>query len=226
MHAASALAAARVRSALARLALAALRIRLTSRRAPSEPGGGPARLVITPGYQALNRQMHAEREGYGVQGQYHVPQVRLLAQLLSRDILDYGCGKRLIERGLGFPIQNYDPGVLGLEQPPRPANFVVCLDVLEHIEPDCLDAVLADLVRVTLRAGYFTVSTVPARKSLPDGRNAHLIVEGHDWWERTLRRFFRIRLRLDQGDHATFLAQPPRGLTLRPPGSARRARRA
>lgn len=30
--------------------------------------------------------------------------------------------------------------------------------------------------------GFFTISTVPAIKKLPDGRNAHLIVEDYRWW--------------------------------------------
>jgi hypothetical protein len=192
----------------ARLAVVALRIRLATRkRHPPKADDGP-RNVITPEYKALNEQMHREREGYGVQGRFYAAQIRLLARVVSRDILDYGCGKRLLEAGLSFPIRNYDPGIPGLDARPDPADVVVCLDVLEHIEPELLDDVLADLARVTRRAGYFTVSVIPAKKTLPDGRNAHLIVQPREWWEDRLSRLFRIRLRANSEEHALFVVQP------------------
>jgi hypothetical protein len=192
---------------LAQLTLAALRIRLARHGDRNHADAEVQRRVISPEYKALNEQMHREREGYGVQGRYHVTQVRLLARLVSHDVLDYGCGKRLLEAGLGFPTRNYDPGIPGLDARPDPADVVVCLDVLEHIEPELLDEVLADLARVTRRAGYFTVSVTPATKTLPDGRNAHLIVQPREWWEERLSRLFRIRLRADSEEHALFVVQ-------------------
>jgi hypothetical protein len=64
------------------------------------------------------------------------------------------------------------------------------VDVLEHIEPDCLDDVLDDLKRVTKGIGFFTVACGPAAKVLPDGRNAHLIQEPPEWWlPKLLERF-------------------------------------
>jgi hypothetical protein len=59
--------------------------------------------------------------------------------------------------------------------------MVACIDVLEHIEPKLLENVLDDLQRVTREIGFFTVSTVLAEKTLADGRNAHLIVEGPEF---------------------------------------------
>ena len=58
----------------------------------------------------------------------------------------------------------------------------MCTDVLEHIEPDRLDEVLDDLKRVTRKMGFFVVATRAADKTLPDGRNAHLIQQERDWW--------------------------------------------
>ena len=52
-----------------------------------------------------------------------------------------------------------------------------------------LKDVLKDLRRVTKGVGYFTISTIPARRILADGRNAHLIVEGYDWWMSQLKNF-------------------------------------
>ena len=39
---------------------------------------------------------------------------------------------------------------------------------------------------------YMVAATRPAKKTLPDGRNTHLIVENRDWWERKLSEYWRI----------------------------------
>ena len=112
--------------------------------------------------------------------------------LKSRDVLDYGCGQRMLEKALGFEIHNFDPCIPGLDAPPQPADIVVCADVLEHIEPECLDEVLDDLQRLTRCAGFLLVATRAAEKTLPDGRNAHLIQQGPEWWLPRIERRFRI----------------------------------
>ena len=67
---------------------------------------------------------------------------------------------------------------------------MVCIDVLEHIEPAYLDNVLDDLQRCTDVIGVFTVACGPAMKILPDGRNAHLIQEPPEWWlPKPMQRF-------------------------------------
>ena len=149
-------------------------------------------MKITPAYLELNKQLHATGT-YGVVGSQWAPQVLQLTQILNtRDILDYGCGQRSLEKTLGFPIRNYDPCIEGLDAPPAPADIVVCTDVLEHVEPDCLDEVLDDLQRVTLKAGFFVIATRPAKKILPDGRNAHLIQQNRDWWLSKMTFRFQI----------------------------------
>jgi len=149
-------------------------------------------LKITPEYAAQNRLMH-ETGTFGMSGGRWVqPVLALCEQLGTRDILDYGCGQRTLERFLGFPIANYDPCIPGLDAPPAPADIVVCTDVLEHVEPDCLDEVLDDLRRVTRVAGLFLIATRPAERVLADGRNAHLIQQPKSWWLPRLERRFRV----------------------------------
>lgn len=60
--------------------------------------------------------------------------------------------------------------------------MVACIDVLEHIEPDCLEAVLDDLRRLTEGVLFASVHTGPAFKTLSDGRNAHLTQQSAGWW--------------------------------------------
>jgi hypothetical protein len=74
---------------------------------------------------------------------------------------------------------------------PRPADIVCCIDVIEHIEMEYLDAVLLDLKEITREVGFFSVHTGPAVKSLPDGRNAHLIQQPSSWWFPNLCQAFR-----------------------------------
>jgi len=139
-------------------------------------------MKITSEYRDLNRALHAGGV-YGISGQRWAKVVAGMCQAIgSRDVLDYGCGQRTLEKSLGFPIHNYDPCIEGLDAPPAPADLVACTDVLEHIEPDCLDEVLDDLRRVTRKFGFFVIATRPALKTLADGRNAHLIQEGEEWW--------------------------------------------
>lgn len=144
-------------------------------------------MLITETYRELNRELHSRNIGFGTSGQRYAEPVRqMMDRYQTMDVLDYGCGKRTLERELGIPIANYDPSIEGLDSPPEPHDIVVCTDVLEHIEPECLDAVLADLRRCTKKAAFLLVATRPAKKVLADGRNAHLIQESFDWWKKRI----------------------------------------
>lgn len=149
--------------------------------------------LISDEYRELNAKLHRENLKYGIYGDKHADKVLAIAESIkSKSILDYGCGKGTLARAIPFPIWEYDPAIPGKEMSPRPADLVVCTDVLEHIEPDKLDAVLMDLKRVTLKVAYLTISTRKAQKTLANGKNAHLIVKDKNWWEANLRRYFDI----------------------------------
>lgn len=149
--------------------------------------------LISAEYRGLNEQLHRENLAYGVGGERHAPVVmKLCAALKSKNILDYGCGKGRLGRAIPWHIAEYDPAIPGKTEAPKPADIVMCTDVLEHIEPDKLIYVLEDLRRCTQLVAYITISTVPAQKILADGRNAHLIQHGKIWWTKQLDRFFEI----------------------------------
>lgn len=148
--------------------------------------------LISESYREQNRKLH-EVGNYGISGHKHAKDVVKIAKYLgTRDILDYGCGQRTLEKALRFKINNYDPCIVGLDQEPKPAALVVCGDVLEHIEPEYLDNVLDDIQRVTLNTCYLVIATRPAKKILSDGRNAHLIQEGFGWWASRLDSRFKV----------------------------------
>ena len=149
---------------------------------------------ISDSYKRLNKQLHHSRPDYGVSGHKWAGLVKQISdEIKAETILDYGCGKRTLEQALWFPIRNYDPAIEGLDFDPSKSDLVVCTDVLEHIEPEHLDDVLDHLRQLTLERGIFVIATRPAQKALPDGRNAHLIVESYKWWLPKLWDQFVVR---------------------------------
>lgn len=158
--------------------------------------------MISDSYRQLQTEMHKNPD-YGVASVYYAPLVAdFLIKSDSRTILDYGAGKcrlayaleRILPQDFECTYHAYEPAFAHLAESPEPRDFVACIDVLEHVEPDHLEAVLDDLARVTLKHGFFTVHTGPAAKSLPDGRNAHLIQRAPAWWlEKIEARFLVLR---------------------------------
>ncbi len=144
--------------------------------------------LISEEYRLLQQKLH-ENPNYGVASLDFVPLVvQVIEKLGVNEVLDYGAGKGLLGRSLResirrpLTIHHYDPAVPAWSAPAAPAQFVACIDVLEHIEPHLLDNVLDDLRRVIGWAALFTVHTGAAVKLLPDGRNAHLIQQPPAWW--------------------------------------------
>lgn len=165
-------------------------------------------LTITPEYVELNKKMHLNPI-YGIGGRARKDVVLKLSEALNtRSILDYGCGKGTLAASLSFPIWEYDPAVPGKDSVPRAADLVVCLDVLEHVEPEMLDNVLGDLVRCSNKMLFAIIDTGPADKDLPDGRNAHLIQQNKDWWQERLGKFFKIGAILQTGPELHCVLEP------------------
>ncbi len=150
-------------------------------------------MTISQAYTELNRTLHEENHDYGGHGDRYAKVVnKLVSNKKVRSVLDYGCGKGALAAALDFPVWEYDPCVPGKEAAPRPAEFVVCTDVLEHIEPELLSATLEDIKRVTLNTVFFAIHTGPSGKTLGDGRNTHLIQENLDWWKAKLGIYFDL----------------------------------
>tara|TARA_R110000751_G_scaffold111080_4_gene208982 strand:- start:2052 stop:2606 length:555 start_codon:yes stop_codon:yes gene_type:complete len=140
-------------------------------------------MLISDDYRKQLEQMHANKAQFGKNSsRWADPVWRLTAALETSDVLDYGCGKGELNLHLPFSVKCYDPGIAKHSANPEPADIVVCTDVLEHIEPDNLDQVLTHLRSKTKRRLLLNVNVKEAVKHLPDGRNAHLIVEPPDWW--------------------------------------------
>lgn len=170
--------------------------------------------LISEHYRALNRELHETNPAYGTSGYKYAKRVADLAERYrAKTLLDYGCGKRVLDQGIRehygdapvLEVINYDPCIPGFESAKRPADIVACIDVLEHIEPERLDAVLDDIKANALKAVFLMVATRPAKKVLSDGRNAHLIQRPYSWWLQKLMARFRL-LAFENHDNQQFLA--------------------
>jgi hypothetical protein len=163
--------------------------------------------LISDSYRRQQQKLH-ESPAYGTASIGFAPLVAAIIEARGvTQMLDYGSGKARLAHALQGKVKNaltircYDPAVPEFAARPEPMQMVVCIDVLEHIEPPLLDAVLDDLVRCTRSVGFFSVHTGPAVKALDDGRNAHLIQEAPEWWlPRFLQRFdLQVFQRLENG---------------------------
>jgi len=158
--------------------------------------------LMTREYNELQRRLHAQGN-YGLSSGY--PQCAGIVAAMAApgaSVLDYGSGanSRLKDFMPGFDVREYDPCVEGKDGPPEPADYVVCADVLEHIEPECLDDVIGHLRSLTRNRLIAIVNMGPANKTLEDGRNAHLIQEGTEFWKEKLHNAFRIE-RIEEQAH-------------------------
>jgi 2-polyprenyl-3-methyl-5-hydroxy-6-metoxy-1,4-benzoquinol methylase len=163
-------------------------------------------MLISPEYAEMNKQLHETNAHYGQSSDKWVQKVvEMSLQYECADILDYGCGKGLLKQGIGSKVKEYDPALGKLDK--EPADMVVCTDVMEHIEPDCLDDVLDDLMSLTKKVAFITVSTRLARKTLADGRNAHLIVQPAEWWLPKFMSRFHLKQFTDKGGEFVLLLE-------------------
>ena len=142
----------------------------------------------------MQAKLH-ENPNYGIASTYFAPIVDdIIKNFNIKDLLDYGAGKLRLRDSIKEKVNYsaYEPSNPDYDAEPEPTEFVTCIDVLEHIEPELLDNVLDDLQRVTIKYGLFTIHTGPAVKTLPDGRNAHLIQQPFTWWQPKIKERFDI----------------------------------
>lgn len=117
--------------------------------------------------------------------QHAIEQLRRETEAIT--VLDYGCGPGVpLERFADFPVESYDPGVPTLVVLPHRADLVVCIHTLEHVEPECIDVILAHLRVLARHALFLVISCEPSTKLLPDGSPWHSLVRPWYWWAEQL----------------------------------------
>lgn len=153
--------------------------------------------VISEEYLQEQKMLH-ENPNYGTASIQFAPIVKqVILNSNVRSLSDYGAGKQNLIKtlrgklGVNVEYLPYDPAFPEYG-PPKPADLVCCIDVLEHIEIDLLDNVLDELQSISRNLGFFSIHTGPAIKVLSDGRNAHLIQKPSSWWLPRLCQRFEI----------------------------------
>lgn len=113
---------------------------------------------------------------------------RFLNRFQPRSLLDFGCGHGALldvikVKHPHITVKGYDPGNKLFDIfPDGKFEAVISTDVLEHVEPVHLIDTLNELDNAIEKFAFFRIACYPAAKFLPDGRNAHLIVESPEWW--------------------------------------------
>lgn len=142
-------------------------------------------------------------QSWGASGYSHAVTVAKYRRTIgAKTVLDYGCGRATLKKALLACdptikpdwITEYDPAIKGKDKIPDAADLLVANDVLEHIEREFLGETLDRLRSLARLGAYFTIALTPSKISLPDGRNAHLIIEPRQWWlQKLVAAGFRIK---------------------------------
>lgn len=113
-----------------------------------------------------------------------LPRIEALADLHElRTVIDYGCGAaRGISQFSRLAVADYDPAVPGCEAIPAPADLVVSIHALEHVEAGSVNTVIEHMRELALQALLIVVSCEESTKVLPDGSPWHCFARPWDYW--------------------------------------------
>jgi hypothetical protein len=161
--------------------------------------------LASQAYVQQLRQHHAE-VGWGKAGASHAMTVATFAdELQAQTILDYGCGRATLGVALEASgwvhssdranvVQEFDPGIEEKSAMPKPADLVVATDVLEHVEVENIDNVLKHIRDLSLKGVFLVIALgIDKKHTLPDGRNAHILIRDYQWW---LAKLKEMRLKV------------------------------
>lgn len=157
--------------------------------------------------QTIDQYKELHSKGYGATAYLYFNEIaEAVLKLKPASILDYGCGRSDLVahfwRDGKRRIAKYDPAIpLYKRMPPETFDLVLCTDVMEHIPMTEVDDVLKR-IRAKAQRALFTISLIPARAKLPDGRNAHVTLLEPEEWMRWIAGIFGDAKRIaTQWDH-------------------------
>ncbi len=120
-------------------------------------------MLISEEHLSDQVKRHITDPEYGGESIEYAPQISaVINQLGVEQVLDYGAGKGELPKHLVLDhrvqVTLYDPAVHAIAEAPEPNEMTVCVNVLEHVEKECLEDVLDDLVRCTQRVTFIVIS--------------------------------------------------------------------
>jgi len=148
--------------------------------------------------QQLNKMHRAGRFDNGHKA-YKIIE-KFFEEYKPTNVMDFGCGKGALIASVkqlhpNVVAEGYDPGNPDFATlPDRTFDAVVSTDALEHVEPAYLSDTLRMIGSKIERCGFFRIACYPAKKQLPDGRNAHLIVELPEWWREQILKHMGVTI--------------------------------
>ena len=131
----------------------------------------------------------------------HVDRIKRLVQSTnSYNLLDYGCGK-----GFQYQVPVVDLGLQDKEMlvdywnvtavrlydacyephsilPEDTYDGVISTDMLEHCSEEDVPWIVDELFSFANKFVYANVACYPAKKTLPNGENAHCTIKDTTWW--------------------------------------------
>ena len=131
-----------------------------------------------------------------------------------KNILDHGCGQGGLvttineDPSITARAYGYDPAVEAFSKLPK-HNFdiITSIDVLEHIGRDYINETIAEIKKINSGFFFFCIDLIPAKKKLPDRRNAHVLLAPSDWWAQQIKSHFKIVTLIEVGemqDHSNY----------------------
>jgi len=164
--------------------------------------------VISDTYRELNKQLHETQQFGGSSRKWADAMAALVLLANSRhfverfeikSVLDYGSGtgnlgkfmdKRFAQLGMEISISDYEPAIPEKSKMPKPADFVVCTDVMEHVEPELIYNVLNHIDGLAKVAAFFLISLQSSNDVLADGTPAHKTIKSYQWWVEKLKPMY------------------------------------
>ncbi|MBF9050612.1 class I SAM-dependent methyltransferase [Roseobacter sp. HKCCD9010] len=154
-----------------------------------------------------DQQLAGDDVYFGASLLQHLPKVKLLAREVgAKSLLDYGSGKGRyytakdikmpdgttipsIKEYLGLDdVHCYDPAVPEHREPPQGTfDIVVSTDALEHCPESDIPWIMDEIFSYARCAVFANVASYPAKKTLPNGENAHATQRMSDWWDELLK---------------------------------------
>jgi cyclopropane fatty-acyl-phospholipid synthase-like methyltransferase len=154
--------------------------------------------MISDTYRKQQSDIH-KNSNWGANSRSKNPKVFNIPDLINtyniKSLLDFGCGQGGLHAHLKSAhdleiAEGYDPCVSKFDKMPAGVfDMLVSFDVLEHIEPEYINDTLKLINSKFTNIAFLNIHTTKANLILPDGRNAHLIQEQPDWWQKKINAF-------------------------------------
>jgi len=131
----------------------------------------------------------------------------IIYDLNINSLLDFGCGKPIFYNPSPYKkeleIYLYDPYYYKFRTAQsKKYDLVIATDVMEHIEKNNVNNVIQKITSYAKKAIYLSICTRPAKKKLPDGRNAHINIMNNLQWIKIIKKHkkkdFKIFIRFDE----------------------------